>query len=122
VSVFRNRGTLLALGLVLSACVPECGQRHRLARVDLGQLKDASRRFRADTGRWPSSLQEMAPPSCRGPSCALRVLHNDPWGHPYGLAITPERIRVVSAGPSGQLGDGDDLDLVVWQRMNPMPP
>jgi hypothetical protein len=72
--------------------------------------------FRADTGRWPSSLQEMAPPSCRGLSCTLRELHNDPWGHPYGLAITPERIRVVSAGPSGQLGDGDDLDLVVWQQ------
>jgi len=58
----------------------------------------------------------MAPPSCRGPSCTLRELHNDPWGHPYGLVITPERISVVSTGPSGELGDGDDIDLVVWQR------
>ena len=117
-----TQARLVALGLVLSACVPECGQRQRLARVDLAQLRDAVQTFRGDTGQWPSSLQEMAPPSCRGPSCTLRELHNDPWGHPYRLAITPERIRVVSAGPSGQLGDGDDLDLVVWQRMNPIPP
>jgi len=116
VSAFRNRETLLALGLVLSACVPECGQRERLARVDLAHLRDASQAFRGATGRWPSSLQEMVPPSCRGPGCTLRELHNDPWSHPYGLAITPERISVVSAGPSGLLGDGDDLDLVVWQR------
>jgi len=99
-----------------STCVPECGQRQRLARVDLAQLRDAVQTFRGDTGQWPSSLQEMAPPSCRGPSCTLRELHNDPWGHPYGLVITPERISVVSKGPSGELGDGDDIDLVVWQR------
>jgi len=107
---------LAAIGLVLSACVPECGQRQRLVRVDLAQLKDASLAFRSATGRWPSSLQEMAPPSCRGPTCTLREIHNDPWGHPYELAITPERIRVASSGPNGRSGDEDDVDLVVWQK------
>ena len=109
-------GRVAALAFALAGCIPECGQRQRLAKVDLVQLKDATQLFYHTMRKWPSSLQEMAPPSCHGSSCTLRELHNDPWGHPYVLIVKTERITVRSMGGDGRAGGEDDLQVVVWQQ------
>jgi hypothetical protein len=100
------------------ACVPEYGQRRRLAEIEVRQLKDATDAFHRSTGRWPSPLSEMAPPQCQDGGCTLRELRRDPWENTYVLVliVSPDVVSVLSAGADGRVGTDDDITAVVWQR------
>ena len=58
----------------------------------------------------PASLNELAIPDASGRR-DLEELPRDPWGHEYELRDHGElrRTFVVSAGPNGVFGDGDDV-------------
>src|SRR5262245_43833869 len=80
------------------------------AQSDVSCIADAVRIFRAKTRRLPASLNELAIPDASG--CrVLEELPRDPWAHEYELRDhgEPRGTFVVSAGPNGVFGDGDDV-------------
>lgn len=97
----------LAIGLLLSLLVKvvmglsPCRQEDFAAR-DLAALEMGATLFRRSLGRWPSSLQEMAPPLCQGLGCTLRALHADPWGNAYRLETGPGWLAIKSLGRDGR--------------------
>src|SRR5262245_13572443 len=80
------------------------------AQSDVSCIADAVRSFRAKTRRLPASLNELAIPDAGGRSF-LEELPRDPWGHAYEQRDhgEPRGTFVVSAGPNGVFGDGDDV-------------
>ena len=85
--------------VVLASCVPEFGQRERQARLELGHIRSALNEYRKRTGRFPGSLADIAPPTCRK-NCTLVELHADPWGSPYAFASDGTSGIIRSAGPN----------------------
>lgn len=65
----------------------------------------------------PASLDELAIPDASGVAFLFQ-LPRDPWGHEYELRDhgEPRRTFVVSAGPNGVFGDGDDVSVRVRVR------
>ncbi len=118
----RKRGSLArklraaALLLAAAGCVAwsvdavEEQTRVRQALLDVSRIGHAARLFRADHGRCPAGVAELAaPPS--GPAYLDRV--DDPWGQPYRLIcparLDPGGVDVVSLGEDGVLTGGDNI-------------
>jgi type II secretion system protein G len=92
------------------------------ARAQIAQFKIALRRFRGDTGRFPSSQEGLTAllvdPGIKGwngPYLA-RSVPADPWGRPYGYeysghgGIEPDIISLGADGKPG--GEGENSDIV----------
>ncbi len=75
--------------------------RTKQALLDISQIKHAARLFRADFGRCPDSLDELAFPS--GDFQYIRET-TDPWGGKYKLIcparLDPGGVDVLSGGPN----------------------
>ncbi len=84
--------------------------RIKQALVDISSIKHATRLFRADLGRCPDNLEELAfPPGERH----YIELKPDPWGQPYRLvcpaALDPGGVEVVSGGPDRSFAGKDNV-------------
>jgi hypothetical protein len=111
----RWRAALVALLLVLSigtlARAAKERDRERLTRVAIDEVHRAVTRFRAEVGRCPRSMEELAHPP-RGGSHYLREIPLDGWGQPLLMRCPgrgdPDDADVISAGPSGSLAVDDN--------------
>jgi hypothetical protein len=79
------------------------------------RLADGVARYRdATQGRMPQTMRDLALQiAADGQPCFTEQL-KDHWFQPYAYAVTSEpagTFSLVSAGPSGRLGDGDDLRI-----------
>ena len=76
------------------------------------RLADGVARYREVKGHMPLTQRDMALAiAADGQPCFTEIL-KDHWWHPYAYAPLSEaggRFQLVSAGPDGLLGDGDDL-------------
>lgn len=90
------------------------------AQNDVANLHAAIVAYQSDLGRLPTTnegfnvlVQRPADgnPNWQGPY--LRKIFNDPWGHPYVYvkpgAVGSAGFNVVSYGPDGKPGGGDDI-------------
>jgi len=81
---------------------------HRLAsRQRLERLETALEVYYLDTGRFPAGLAELTAGSYAGPADLL-----DPWGRPYGYAISSGGFRVAGFDADGN----PDEELFVSHR------
>ena len=82
--------------------------RNRQALLDISRIKHAARLFRADHGRCPDNVEELA-----SPPGEIKYLNSyvDPWGKPYKLIcparLDPGGVDVLSGGPDRSF-DGRD--------------
>jgi hypothetical protein len=106
--VFTKAAPLIALIGAVIACVPECGQRERLEKVRVNQLREAVLLFRKDNQRWPAGIDALIP----------RYMNEQPkdrWGRPFYLENRGGAMAVASAGPDGVFGTADDVIVAVLQ-------
>ena len=84
--------------------------RIRQAMSDISRIKHAARLFRADFGRCPDSLEELAAPS-QGVKYLSTI--RDPWGEPYKLVcpagLDPGGVDVLSGGPDRSFSGNDTI-------------
>lgn len=106
----------MAVILVAAGCVAWSVEavdeqtRVRQALLDVSRIGHAARLFRADHGRCPAGIIELAAPPA-GAAYLDKV--EDPWGRPYRL-ICPARndpggVDVVSLGADGSLAGEDNI-------------
>jgi general secretion pathway protein G len=116
---------ILAVRFVRVAGSTETALVHK-ARADLECIAQASRLFRSDHGRWPTSVTELEsvsllPDGSRsGPYLAGPAL--DPWtGVPYAMRTGGfGRIELTSLGADGAPGgEGLDSDVVILAAPGP---
>lgn len=77
------------------------------------RLADGIARFREVKGpRLPLTVRDLAlTMAADGESCFTEIL-KDHWYHPYSYSPVDDasgRFLLISAGPDGQFGDGDDV-------------
>ncbi|MDD5307760.1 MAG: type II secretion system protein GspG [Deltaproteobacteria bacterium] len=114
--VLRRRLKLTALAAVAAMFVSYAVQdadrelKARQALVDIYKVIAAARLFRADNGRCPDGVAELAAPPSGTPY--LRWT-NDPWGTPYAVACpsptAPNSVEASSAGPDRARGGNDNI-------------
>lgn len=102
-------GLLATLATACAASVFVRADLHGDIRPDVAKytaqsLDDAVRVYRLRQKRPPSSLHDLVIPDANG-SRLLEELPLDPWNRDYELRGK----SVVSAGPNGVFGDGDDV-------------
>ncbi|MCB9878434.1 MAG: S46 family peptidase [Planctomycetes bacterium] len=80
------------------------------AKTDIVVLADSVRLYYTQNGRLPASIEVLAEPDDKGRTW-VTGLSDDPWGNAYQLreGRTPREFEVVSYGPDGSEGTGDDL-------------
>jgi type II secretory pathway pseudopilin PulG len=106
----------MAVILVAAGCVAwsmdavDERTRARQALLDVSRIGHAARLFRADHGRCPVGIAELAAPPA-GAAYLERV--EDPWGQSYRLTcparLDPGGVDVVSLGPDGSPAGEDNL-------------
>ncbi len=108
------------LGILAAVVVGNFGQHGETARINatrasiaaIGTQVDV---FQLDTGRLPNSLDDLINqpggvanwngPYIRGGASALQ----DAWGTPFTYRREGNSYQIISAGPDGQMGTGDDI-------------
>jgi hypothetical protein len=85
--------------------------RVRQAELDVSRIGHAARLFRADFGRCPAGISELAaPPEGRTPYVRSA---KDPWERPYRIAcparLDPAQVDVISGGPDGDKTGEDNI-------------
>jgi hypothetical protein len=99
---------LIAAGGSLAGAVIVTEQ--RCSKVDAAQhrgqdLIRAIQSYQVEKGHWPARLEALRVDYAEG-------LRTDPWGRPYAYYQGEGGAAVVSAGPDGELGTGDDILIV----------
>lgn len=122
---------LVALGILAAIALPKFGETPDLARVTaaqaqistLGSMLDV---YEADNGAYPTTGQGLrallarpgSTPGWKGPYLKSDEVPKDPWGNDYIYTSpgihNPASYDLVSAGPNGRLGGGDDV--ANWTR------
>ena len=92
---------LLGPARSLARGMPCCSQ-ERTTSLDERALVAGAELFRLENGRWPAQLDELVPRYAKS-------IHADAWGRGYFLYSGAGGVAVVSAGPDGELGTGDDI-------------
>ncbi|HEX4381411.1 MAG TPA: type II secretion system protein GspG [Myxococcales bacterium] len=96
---------LLAAAASYGAVVSNVHSREQLTRsvrVDQEAFANALDLYKRENGRLPARLEDLVPKH-------LRAMRSDPWGNPYAYYRGEGGSAVVSAGPDGKLGTGDDI-------------
>lgn len=87
-------------------------RREQRTRAVIAQVRRALSRFRGDFGRCPHSMRELVHPARAGVRY-LRQMPVDGWGRPLWVRCPgrydPDDVDVVSAGPSGNFLDDDNI-------------
>lgn len=112
------------IGILAALVIPKIAGRSDEARKKSafsdvnGGIKTALGMYDVDTGRYPSSLNDLiAQPAdvkgWKGPYLDSGQIPVDPWGHPY-VYVYPGRKNtsgydLYSMGPDGQDGTPDDI-------------
>lgn len=107
---------VVIIGLIASLVAPNImgkfeRSKEEIAKAQVETLASAVQSFMIDTGRCPSSLEELIKsqdPKWRGPYLSKQEIPKDPWGRPYQLKCPGEQGRpfeVYSLGPDGQLNE-----------------
>ena len=120
---------MVIIGLLASIVAPQyfsqIGKSNaKVARAQIEALGQALDQYRLDTGRYPTSEQNLAAlrsaPSGEtrwsGPYLK-RDVPQDPWGHPYQYRSPGQHgeYDLMSLGLDGQPGgDGESADIVSW--------
>ena len=123
---------LVILAILAAVVVPKFTGRSEQARVaaakaDIANMETALDNFEVDGGRYPNTDEGLRalmeqPANVRewkGPYLK-RGVSNDPWGNPY-IYRHPGQYNVkgydlLSAGPDGREGGGDDITNWVQQQ------
>jgi general secretion pathway protein G len=117
---------LVILAVLAAVVVPKFTKRSEQARIaaaktDIANLETVLDAFEVDVGRYPTTEEGlralMEPPSnakdWKGPYLKRPVV-NDPWGNPYVYRCPGQHntssYDLLSFGPDGQEGGGDDID------------
>lgn len=66
------------------------------ASAQIDRLRFGVEVFQVENGRYPAGLEQVGPTT-------------DPWGNPYVYKVTASGFTLVSSGPDGVPGDGDDI-------------
>ena len=115
----------LLAGIVAPQYFSQIGKSNtKVARAQIEALGQALDQYRLDTGRYPTSEQNLAAlraaPSgvarWNGPYLK-RDVPQDPWGHPYQYRSPGQHgeYDLMSLGLDGQPGgDGESADIVSW--------
>ena len=107
------------LGILAAVVVGNYGKhgdtaRVRTTRASIAVIATAVDVFQLDTGRYPSSLDDLITnpghanwngPYIRGGREALR----DAWGQPFSYQATPDGYRIISPGSDGTVGTDTDI-------------
>ncbi|MBI5502003.1 MAG: type II secretion system protein GspG [Deltaproteobacteria bacterium] len=87
--------------------------RRRKTYMTIAELTDAVLRFHHDLQRYPESFDQLLRPPADQPPY-LDGIPNDAWGNPFryrlDLEPAPGVFHVVSCGPDGEPGTGDDIE------------
>lgn len=82
------------------------------AKLDLKALHDATRYYQMTKGKLPESLSVLKEKDAKGVSY-IDELPQDPWNNDYRLVVeSPKNWKIISYGPDGSEGGGDDLSSV----------
>ena len=80
--------------------------RIKAAKGDIATYGTAIQMYALDhNDKYPKSINDLY----GGKRDYVNEIKNDPWGNPYELEVTGKRFRVISRGPDGQKGTGDDV-------------
>ncbi len=66
------------------------------ASAAIDRLRFGVEVYRVENGRYPAGLEHVGPTT-------------DPWGNPYDYMVTGSGFTIVSYGPDGVPGNGDDI-------------
>jgi type II secretion system protein G len=105
------------IGLVATIVVPNTLQRFELtkrkkAEIDVAQIAEAVRAFRANNGALPESLELLLIEDSEGAQYlrGYDTVPADPWGRIYEYDARDDgSFEVRSPGPNGLRGDVDDV-------------
>lgn len=112
------------LGGLLAFIVPQIiGNAEKAKRKDAvlraGMLNQALITFQGDTMRMPKTEEGLSAlfedPGIKGwhgPYVSNQDDLRDPWGADFNYELSPKGPRIISSGPNGTPGDGDDVVVV----------
>jgi hypothetical protein len=87
--------------------------RRRKTYMTIAELTDAVLRFHHDFQRYPESFEQLLHPPADQPAYLDRI-PRDAWGNAFRYRLelepAPGRFHVVSNGPDGVQGTGDDIE------------
>jgi len=118
---------MVILTILAAIVVPRFTKRTEQARttaagVDIRNIELALDAFEIDCGRHPTTEEGLGallspPPTVKGwrqPYLTKGFLPKDPWGNPYIYRCpgqhNTDRFDLLSGGPDGSEGGGDDVD------------
>lgn len=99
---------LLFLWLLEPRTIRGCSWSSSIAQMKCKEYYDMARMWRTVFRRVPESLEEMQAPLRPGEEAFAEVVE-DPWGSRYVLERVGDDVRVLSLGPDGRRGTGDDI-------------
>lgn len=81
------------------------------ARMSIQSLGTAIDAYEVDNGTLPATIQNLVTKGSEmnwvGPY--IKTLPMDPWGQPFAYTREGDTYKIVSGGPDGQIGTGDDI-------------
>ena len=84
-------------------------QKQNRARADMQRIADALERYRADKGAYLVSDSHAVLIDHLSPAYIREVIRLDPWRQPYKYVGQRDTFTLVSPGPDGKEGTGDDI-------------
>ena len=109
---------VVIIGILAAVAVPRLGGRVAQSQVNaakaaIGAISTAVDLYETDNGRLPDSLQNLitkgSEPNWQGPYLRKAESLKDPWGNEFQYTRQGNVYSVVSAGPDGSFGTGDDV-------------
>lgn len=114
---------LVILATLAALVVPRLAGRSQQARItaakaDIQNISTAIDAFEIDNGFYPQSLEDLIvqppnAPNWRGPYLKKSTIPRDPWGNEYIYQYpgryNPDGYDLMSMGPDGRVGGGDDI-------------
>ncbi|MCM8536674.1 MAG: type II secretion system major pseudopilin GspG [Lentisphaeraceae bacterium] len=94
------------------------------AKVEINTLKETITRFKLDTGKFPTSIEDLVSNSqgLKNWKQYLETVPNDPWGNAYKFESRPElfnKFEIISYGGDGQPGgEGTNADITLSKSAN----
>jgi general secretion pathway protein G len=109
---------VVIIGILAAVAVPRLGGRVGQSQVagakaSVGAISTAIDLYETDNGKLPDSLQNLlnkgSEPNWQGPYLRKAESLKDPWGNEFQYTKQGNVYTIVSAGPDGSFGSGDDV-------------